>query len=137
MITLGCSQARDSATLSMVLFKPQRRKYRLRGSTDTGSGKFLWEQSGNDPNVGTMANVRALVSNVVPNNVAQGTTANTSPVVYCDWSDLIVAFWTPFEFLIDPYTDGKSGRINVVSASFGDLSLRHIQSAAVLSGVTG
>jgi HK97 family phage major capsid protein len=55
-----------------------------------------------------------------------------------DWSDLIVAFWSELDVLVNPFAEGpyKRGNVMVRSVLTCDLGVRHPESFAVATGIT-
>jgi HK97 family phage major capsid protein len=85
-------------------------------SKDTGSGMFIWADN--------MVNgYPAVSSNQIP---ATGTYANRS--IFANWSDMLIAFWSGMEIIVDPYSAKKTGKIEIQIEQLWDTALRHPES---------
>ena len=108
-------------------------KIPLMGTTDTGSGKFLWEGMLNDPLMGTVVNAPAMISNVLSHTLSKGTNQNNlSSVIFADWSNLIVGMFGPmYDIILNPYTKGKSGLIEIITHSYVGVNLKRANAFTV------
>lgn len=82
---------------------------------------FLWDN--NEVN-----GYAAYATQQLPNTLAKGSGTGLSPILYGNWRDLILAFWTGLDLLVDPYTGSSSGTVRVVGLQDGDVQVRHFQS---------
>ena len=46
----------------------------------------------------------------LPNNLSKGGTGNLSPIIGGIWNQLVAAFWSGVDILVDPYTGSSPGR---------------------------
>lgn len=70
----------------------------------------------------------------LPNNFSKGTTSGTlSPLIYGIWSQLIMAYWSGVDILVDPYTGSSSGTVRIVSLIDMDIQVRHNEAFSVIS----
>jgi HK97 family phage major capsid protein len=69
----------------------------------------------------------ALSTNQIPSNLTKGTGTNLTAMVFGSWDQLILAFWSGLDVLVDPYTGGTSGTVRIVELQDCDLHLRHPQ----------
>ena len=78
------------------------------------------------------------VTNHVPSDLTKGSTSGTcSAMVFGDFSQLIMAFWSAPDVLVDPYTGGSAGNTRIIVHQDLDVGVRHAQSfAAVLDYTT-
>ena len=71
------------------------------------------------------------VTNHVPSDLTKGSTSGTcSAMIFGDFSQVILAFWSAPDVLIDPYTNGAKGGTRVVVFQDVDVGIRHAQSFA-------
>lgn len=68
------------------------------------------------------------VSNMVPSNLTAGTGTGLSALIYGNWSDLVFAFWSGMDVLVDPYTGGTAGTVRIVVLQDVDVNVRHPES---------
>jgi HK97 family phage major capsid protein len=57
-------------------------------------------------------------------------TPNTAPLIFGNWSDLVIVMWSELDLLIDPYTQGSSGNVLLRGACTIDTNVRHPESFA-------
>lgn len=70
------------------------------------------------------------VTNLVPSNLTKGTGTNLSALIFGNWNDLVIAFWSGVDILVDPYTGGSAGTIRVIGLQDCDINVRHAASFA-------
>jgi HK97 family phage major capsid protein len=58
-------------------------------------------------------------------------TPNTAPLIFGNWSDLVIVMWSELDLLIDPYTQGGSGNVLLRGACTIDSNVRHPESFSV------
>ena len=78
------------------------------------------------------------VTSHVPSDLTKGSTSGTcSAMIFGDFSQLIMGFWSSPDVLVDPYTGGSAGNTRVIVMQDVDVAVRHAQSfAAVLDYTT-
>ena len=85
---------------------------------------------------GQVNGYRAEVSNQVSAALTTGTaTTITTPVIYGNWNDLIVANFGSTDLVVDPYTAGANGVVRMYARRWVDIGVRRPSSFAVLGGV--
>jgi HK97 family phage major capsid protein/HK97 family phage prohead protease len=89
----------------------------MRGALKTAqkasnTAQFIWEPGD------TVNGYEALVSN----QLASG------DVIFGNFSDLIMGFWSGLDLLADPYTGSKEGNIRIVAHQDVDMAVRHAES---------
>lgn len=96
------------------------------------TAQFVWGEGGE------MNGYRAEVTNQVSSTLTKGTSSGVcSGVFFGNWADLVLAFWSGVDLLVDPYTLGKSGGVRVRALQDCDVQLRRPQSfAAMLDALT-
>ena len=71
------------------------------------------------------------ITNHVPSDLTKGSTSGTcSAMIFGDFAQVILAFWSSPDVLIDPYTNSSKGGTRVVVFQDLDVGIRHAQSFA-------
>jgi HK97 family phage major capsid protein len=78
---------------------------------DSGSGQFAWDGD-------KMNGYPAYMSNQVQDD----------DVFFGNWSDLLIAYWSTLEVLVDPYTGSTTGNVRVRCMKDVDIAVRHAES---------
>jgi HK97 family phage major capsid protein len=81
----------------------------------TDTGQFVL---GGDNSDGKLNGYRCAVSNNVPEK----------HILFGNWADVIVGFWSGMDILVDPYTNSAKGEIIVQVFLDVDVALRHAES---------
>ena len=76
-----------------------------------------------------------LSSNNVPSDLSKGSGSNLSAVCFGNWADVLVAFWSDLEILVDPYTKSNQNLISIRAVSDIDVGVRHAESFAAIKDV--
>ena len=96
---------------------------------DPGSGERVWDvRAGNTP----LNGYRALVTNQVRSDLTKGSGTGLSAIFFGNWADLLIGYWGVMELIVDPYTNARSGMINVTIQHEVDIAVRHPESFAVM-----
>lgn len=88
---------------------------------------FLWDTGSPDA---PLNGYRSGVTNLLPNNLTKGSGNNLSPMIFGNWADLVIAFWSGIDLLVDPYTGGAAGTVRIICLQDADVNLRHPESFA-------
>lgn len=76
---------------------------------------------------------RFLATQQVPSNLSKGsTTGSLSMLIGGIWNQLIMAYWSGVDILVDPYTGSSSGTIRIVALMDLDIQVRHNEAFAVI-----
>lgn len=79
---------------------------------------------------------KAVVSNQIANNLTTGTaTTITTPVLFGNFNDLIVANFGATDIVTDPYTAGANGVVRIYARRWADIGVRRPASFACLGGI--
>ncbi len=70
------------------------------------------------------------VTNNVPSDLTKGTLTTASAMIFGDFSQLMIGFFSTPDVLIDPYTGGSSGAVRIRVIQEVDVAVRHAQSFA-------
>ena len=77
------------------------------------------------------------VTNHVPSDLTKGSTSGTcSAIIFGDFSQLIMAFWSNPDVLVDPYTGGSAGNTRIIVHQDIDVGVRHAQSFSAMLDAT-
>ena len=68
----------------------------------------------------------------LPNNLTKGTGSNLSPLIYGVWNQMIFAYWSGVDILVDPYTGSNTGTIRIVALQDMDIQVRHNEAFSVI-----
>lgn len=86
---------------------------------------FLWEN-------GEVNGYPAYATQQLPNTLTKGSGTGLSPILYGNWRDMIVAYWSGLDVLVDPYTGSSSGTVRIVGLQDLDVQIRHYQSFSMI-----
>ena len=70
------------------------------------------------------------VTNNVPSDLTKGTGTGLSAMIFGDFSQLMIGFFSTPDVLIDPYTGGSTGAVRIRVIQECDIAVRHAQSFA-------
>jgi HK97 family phage major capsid protein len=71
-------------------------------------------------------------TNLMPSNLTKGSGSSLSAVIFANWMDAVLAFWSGVDVLVDPYTGGSAGTLRVILLQDCDFELRHAASFATI-----
>jgi HK97 family phage major capsid protein/HK97 family phage prohead protease len=75
---------------------------------------------------------RVLPSSLVPSDLAKGTGTNLNAMVFGNWRELILAFWSGIDVTVDTATFSKSGGVRLAFFQDVDVAVRHAESFAAI-----
>ena len=79
----------------------------------------------------------SIVTTNMPSNLSKGTASGTlSGLIFGDFTQLMIANFSPLDVLVDPYTGSSAGNIRINTYLDMDLGLRHAHSFAVCKDIT-
>ena len=80
------------------------------------------------------------ITNLLPQNIVKGSGTNLHAMIYGNWNDMIYAFWSGMDTIVDPYTQAANGGVVITTLQDFDVNIRHPQSFAncadIISGIT-
>jgi HK97 family phage major capsid protein len=76
-------------------------------------------------------------SNQMPGNITKGTGTNLSALIYANWADLIVAYWSSVDIVLNPFHADVASKGGVLMHAFldADIAVRNVASFAVAKDV--
>ena len=104
----------------------------LKSTADTSSS-FIIES----PGVGTLAGYPLQVSENVPSNGTKSTGTNLSALIFGNWNDLLIGYWSAFDLLVNPYdsTAYPKGNLLLRGMLTADIAIRQPKSFAKISDI--
>jgi HK97 family phage major capsid protein len=92
---------------------------------------YLWNSESSEPLNGYPVGI----TNLLP-LLSKGSASGTlHAIIFGNWSELIYAFWSGLDVIVDPYTQAASGSVNIVTLQDFDVNIRHPASFAALIDV--
>lgn len=98
----------------------------------------LKDTAGNPLGLATVfQNLPTAFTGSAPSTLTKGTGTNLSALIYGNWSDLVIAFWSELDVLVNPYAEGPYSRGNVMvrTALTCDIGVRHPESFAAIRDI--
>jgi HK97 family phage major capsid protein len=76
-------------------------------------------------------------TNQVPSNLTKGSGTSLSALIYGQWSELILAFWSGIDLLANPYADSVQAKGNMLLTAFCDCDVgpRHPEAFVVVKDI--
>jgi HK97 family phage major capsid protein len=75
------------------------------------------------------------VTTAVPTDLTKGTGTGLTAIIYGQWRDFILAFWSGVDILVDPITLGTAGGVRIVGLQDCDMGLRREESFGMILDV--
>jgi len=78
------------------------------------------------------------ITNLVPSDLTKSTGTNLSALIFGDFTDLIMGFWSELDILVNPFesTAYSKGNVQVRAMMTCDLAVRHAESFAAIKDIT-
>ncbi len=89
--------------------------------------QMIWEPGGQ------VNEYDAYATNLLPSNLTKGSGSGLSSMIFANWSECMLAFWSGVDTLVDPYTGGPAGTIRIVVLQDCDIQFRHYPSFAYIN----
>ena len=94
-------------------------------TVDSGSGRFVIE--------GMMANGYDVLQTInIPSALTKGTSNDCHAVIFGNFEDLILAYWSGVSLTVDNFTNAVNGQIRVIAQQWMDVGVRHAGSFAAM-----
>lgn len=129
-IDLETEVAIDNAAVGRLAYLTNATVRGTLKKTDIGTdtGMRVWDtRSGSTPLNGYPAYVTNQVSDLL------GAGGDESGLFFGNWADLIIAFWSGLDVLVNPYANDTSGAVRITALQDCDVAVRHPQSFALSS----
>ncbi len=126
----------DVGSLSYMTNAKVRGKMKttLKDTASTGP-IYLWDTMAGNPTPLNGYNVN--ITNQLPSNLTKGSSgAVCSPLLFGNWADMIIAFWSGQDVIVDPYSLSTSGGTRIVVLQDCDVNIRHPESFAMILDLT-
>ena len=116
----------DLGALSYVTNAKVRGKLKTTPKIGSTFPIYLWNVDSPDSPVNGYP---TFVTNQLPSNLVKGSSgAVCSPMIFGNWNDLIIAFWSGQDVIVDPYTGSAAGTLRIVTLQDVDINVRHPES---------
>lgn len=92
-------------------------------------GNFILGQDGN------ILGYNYLSSTLVPSDLSKGTGSNLSALLFGDFSQLMLGFYSGVDVIVDPYTGSSAGTTRLAFFQDLDVALRHDESFSVIKDI--
>lgn len=104
---------------------------KMRGTVKVATTDSVMIQEGPD----TLAGYGLQSTNLVPSDGTKGTGTALSSLIFGNWSDLLIGYWSEFDLLVNPYeaTAYSKGNVQVRGMVTMDIKLRHPESFAAIT----
>lgn len=135
---LGSANAFNFDTVAYLQNWKTRSKLQLIAALGNTMGLSIFTPSPNPAEaswLGTIAGIKAGVSNQVPSNLTKGTGTNLSALIFGNWADAVFGTWNVVEIMVDPYSLAPTLQTRYVANLIADFNLRHAASFAVMTDI--
>jgi HK97 family phage major capsid protein len=104
----------------------------LKSTADTSSNFIISE-----PGANSLAGYPMAVSNLCPSNLTRGTGSNLSAMIFGDWSQLLIGYWSSFDLLVNPYSETAYTKGNVLIRGMAtcDVQIRQAKAFAYINDI--
>ncbi|MEW8001002.1 MAG: phage major capsid protein, partial [Candidatus Thiodiazotropha endolucinida] len=88
-------------------------------------------------NAATLADYPLRQSSHMPSNGTKGTGTNLSSIIFANWADLLIGYWSAVDILVNPYHQAvySSGGVKINALQDVDVAVRHPESFSVATDV--
>lgn len=129
IIDLETAVAQDNADVGslMYLTNAKARGKLKKTRIESGAPEMVW------PNNSALINgYSTMITNNVPSDLTKGSGTDLSAILFGNFADLLVGFWSGLDILVDPYTASTAGTVRVVAMQDCDIAVRHAESFAAM-----
>jgi hypothetical protein len=83
----------------------------------------------------TLAGYSLASTQNVPSNLTKGGGTALSALIFGDWSQLLIGFWSELDILVNPYesTAYSKGNVQVRAMATADVAIRHALAFAAIN----
>jgi HK97 family phage major capsid protein len=81
--------------------------------------------------------MKQVYTDMLPNNLTKGSGTGLSALVYGNWADLLLGYWSEFDLLVNPYEGVaySKGNVQVRGMVTMDVAVRHPESFAAIKDI--
>ena len=104
----------------------------LKSTADTSSNYIM------SPGDQTLAGYKFVMSNLVPSTLTKGGSgAVCSALLFGNWSDLLIGYWSAFDILVNPFESSAypKGNVQVRAMATCDVAVRQVKSFAATKDI--
>ena len=123
----------DNAAGSAFLTNPKVVKSARKTAKVASTDSFMVMQS-----PGELAGFPLAATNLVPSDLTKGTGSNLSALIFGNFADLLLGYWSELDVLVNPYesTAYSKGNVQVRGMLTMDVNVRHAESFAAIKDLT-
>lgn len=114
-------------TLAYLTSPKGRYKLKTTVKDSNTAARYLW----NDDKA-IVNGYPAYSTNQVPANLSKGSGTNLTALIFGDFSQAVMAFWGGADVIVNPYTNAKSGAVEITTLQDADFHLRHSDAFGVI-----
>lgn len=130
--TAVASANADIGSLGYMTNAKARGKMKVTPKIGTTFPIYLWAD-GDTP----LNGYPAFVTNQLPSNLTKGSSTGVcSPLIFGNWSDIVIAFWSGQDVIVDPFSLSTSGGLRLVMLQDIDVNIRHPESFSQIVDLT-
>ncbi len=85
---------------------------------------YLWNTESATP----LNGYPCYITNLLPQNIVKGSGTSLHAMIFANWSDMIYAFWSGMDVIVDPYTQAANGGVIITTLQDFDVNKRHHES---------
>lgn len=124
----------DMGSLAYVTNAKVRGKLKNTAKIGSTFPIYLWNSDAPDT---PLNGYPAFITNQLPSNLTKGSSSGVcSPMIFGNWQDLVIAFWSGQDVIVDPYTGSSSGTLRIVTLQDVDINVRHPESFNLILDLT-
>lgn len=128
IIELEREVAVDNADIGTLAYMTNPKvRAKLRNTVIGTDQKMIYPEIGN-----TLMGYNSLITTAVPSNLTKGNGASLSAILFGNWADLILGQFGVFDVVVDPFTNAKNAKVDVVVNSWWDVALKHPESFSAM-----
>lgn len=133
VVNLETEVAVDNADVGSLgyLTNPKVRGKLKQTEKAANTAQFVWPDMPIEQQI--VNGYRAMVTNAVPSDGTKGTGTALSAMIFGNFADIILGFWSVVDIIVDPYTNSKSGNVSVTALQDADVGVRHAESFAAFT----
>lgn len=99
---------------------------------DIAGNGFIWEGNNFQASVN---GYKAMSTNLLPSNLTKGTGTNLHAAIFGNFEDLYIAQFGGIDILVNPYTKGKEGLVEMIVYTLFDLGVAHNKSFTICNEI--